>query len=428
MKFKPVSKPSQYFHKNAKINWIVYYFDPDKNKRWRKYFITKEEADAFYEETRLLETRLGIEANRISFEDKRDLIEIKRQLAPLNISSINAVQTFVRLSEDLQKYGYTLEGAIDEFKKLSKLKERSTTLVHAIARYEHSLYAKEITTNYRNKTIKNLERFTAAMGDDKIVSLITSKEIENWILSLRKKEYSDSPSITVCGKPMRIFTDGNEPICTRTRNEFRVCLYTFFKFCKSQEWLDFNPVERINAWRERSKTPQIFTPDAVRKLLDATPPQSGLRAYIAIAAFAGIRSAELQRLTWDKVKLDDREILLDSEITKTASRRVVKITENLAAWLEPFRDKLNNKTLVVGDKFNGILTHFQSTFKDTWIHNGLRHSAATYYLALTKNAYLTAEQMGHAVDVLKKHYNGLAREKDAIRYFEIYPESDQVSD
>ncbi len=31
--------------------------------------------------------------------------------------------------------------------------------------------------------------------------------------------------------------------------------------------------------------------------------------------------------------------------------------------------------------------------------------------------------MGHAVDVLKQHYNGLAREKDAIRYFDIMPEN-----
>ncbi len=422
MKIKPVSKPSPYNPKKGLARWIVYYFDPEKHKRWAKYFVTKEEADTFYEETRILEMRLGIEANRISFEDKRDLIETKRLLAPLKISTLSAVQTFIRLSQDLQNYGYTLENAIDEFKKLSKVKERSITLQKAVARYEHSLYAKDITSNYRNKTIKNIERFTSAMGDEKVVSLITSKEIENWILSLKKREYSDSPSITVCGKPMRIFTDSDESICTRTRNEFRVCLYTFFKFCKSQEWLDFNPLERINAWRERSKTPQIFTPEEVRKLLDATPPQSGLRAYIAIAAFAGIRSAELQRLTWDKVKLDDREIVLDSEITKTASRRVVKVTENLAKWLEPFRPNLESKTLVVGDKFKGILDHFQRKFRSLWIANGLRHSAATYYLALTKNSYLTAEQMGHAVDVLKKHYNGLAREKDAIRYFEILPE------
>ncbi|MBO6101709.1 MAG: hypothetical protein J6P03_00455 [Opitutales bacterium] len=39
------------------------------------------------------------------------------------------------------------------------------------------------------------------------------------------------------------------------------------------------------------------------------------------------------------------------------------------------------------------------------------------------NAYITAEQMGHAVDVLKQHYNGLAREKDTTRYFDIMPEN-----
>lgn len=128
-----------------------------------------------------------------------------------------------------------------------------------------------------------------------------------------------------------------------SRNEYRRTLYSFFKFCKMQDWLDNNPVEKVEAWRIRGKTPKIFTPEEVRKILDSTPPKSEIRAYVAISAFTGIRNAEMQRLTWDKIKLEDREIILDSEITKTASRRIVKIPENLAKWLEPYVWELGTK-------------------------------------------------------------------------------------
>ena len=190
-----------------------------------------------------------------------------------------------------------------------------------------------------------------------------------------------------------------------------------------QDWLDINPVEKVESWRIRGKTPEIFTPEEVQKILNSTPPQSEIRAYAAIAAFTGIRNAEMKRLTWDKIKLDDREIILDSEITKTASRRVVKIPENLAKWLEPYVWELGTKKKILTKSQNLQIKKLHNALgKGNWVKNGFRHSAATYYLALTKNAYLTAEQMGHAVDVLKQHYNGLAREKDAIRYFNIMPE------
>ncbi len=126
---------------------------------------------------------------------------------------------------------------------------------------------------------------------------------------------------------------------------------------------------------------------------------------------------------YPEIRKSHGKYILDSEITKTASRRIVKIPENLAKWLEPYVWELGTKKKILN---KGKTTHInklhESLGKGNWIKNGLRHSAATYYLALTKNAYLTAEQMGHAVDVLKHNYNGLARERDAVKYFEILPE------
>ena len=87
--------------------------------------------------------------------------------------------------------------------------------------------------------------------------------------------------------------------------------------------------------------------------------------------------------------------------------------------MSPYEEYLKTTNLVIGKNFYKRFDDFRKANNIKWVNNGLRHSAATYYLALTKNAYLTAEQMGHAVDVLKQHYNGLAREKEAIAYFNI---------
>ncbi|MFR6034400.1 MAG: hypothetical protein ACLUKN_15255 [Bacilli bacterium] len=48
----------------------------------------------------------------------------------------------------------------------------------------------------------------------------------------------------------------------------------------------------------------------MRKILDSTQPKSEIRAYVAISAFLSIRHAEMQRLTWDKIKLEDRRLFL----------------------------------------------------------------------------------------------------------------------
>ena len=423
MKNRSPSFPKKVVESNRE-RWIVYYFDTEKQKRWSRRFTSEQEAQEFFRTKNIYDEKLGVEANRISPIDKRDLVEAKILLKPLKVSISNAVLTYAKLTKDLAEHGVNLTQAIEEYKSLVKLKERSVKLNFAIDRYYYSLLKKELTSDYVYTVERILTRFMESIGKDKIVSLISAKEIYQWLITLKKREYAESDTLTVGGRPMKVFQDGQNDIGIHGRNEYRRTLYSFFKYCKMQDWLDVNPVEKVESWRIRGKTPEIFTPEEVQKILNSTPLQSEIRAYAAIAAFTGIRIAEMKRLTWDKIKLDDREIILDSEITKTASRRVVKIPENLAKWLESYVWELGTKKKVLSSRQDWQIKKLHNIFgKENWVKNGFRHSAATYYLALTKNAYITAEQMGHAVDVLKQHYNGLAREKDAIRYFDIMPEN-----
>ena len=58
--------------------------------------------------------------------------------------------------------------------------------------------------------------------------------------------------------------------------------------------------------------------------------------YIAICSFAGLRSAECENLDWKYVDLDRKVITILENISKTGEERKPPISDNLAAWLQPY--------------------------------------------------------------------------------------------
>jgi len=87
----------------------------------------------------------------------------------------------------------------------------------------------------------------------------------------------------------------------------------------------------VSKFKEKSGDIEIFTPQEIAQLLTYSRPE--MVPFLAIGAFAGLRSAEIERLDWSEVHLADRFIEVKAAKAKTASRRIVPITENLAKWL-----------------------------------------------------------------------------------------------
>jgi integrase len=87
--------------------------------------------------------------------------------------------------------------------------------------------------------------------------------------------------------------------------------------------------------REENSEIEIFRPDELAKLLETAEP--ALIPFLTIGAFAGLRHAELQRLDWSEVRLDDGFIEVKASKAKTASRRLVPMQDNLKRWLTPMR-------------------------------------------------------------------------------------------
>ena len=149
----------------------------------------------------------------------------------------------------------------------------------------------------------------------------------------------------------------------------------------------------------------------------------GLLPYVALGLFAGLRSAESQRLDWSAVKVSERAVIVGAGIAKKRSRRVVEISDTLAAFL------------AVCSKSRGPVVdvpHFQKALKALataagvkWTHNGLRHSFASYHLAAYGDTTRTAYQMGHTNPrIVHDHYKALVQKSDAERFFALRPAAD----
>jgi len=123
-------------------------------------------------------------------------------------------------------------------------------------------------------------------------------------------------------------------LSNRSYANYRTVLHTLFVFAVARGLVADNPVKATQPVKADDVAIQIFTPSEMRKLLAAASGE--FLPSIVLGAFAGLRSAEIKRLTWDDIRLAERHIVVGKDKSKTASRRIVPIWENCATWLAPY--------------------------------------------------------------------------------------------
>ena len=424
---KGYSKPQRGKHQN--YNYYVWYTDGD-GKRNRKWFVNLNEAELFSDRGNIQAANAGFEVAGLPEEDRRAYLDAQKLLKPFEISVLDAVREYVNARERLAPYGKNLSQSIKIIEKYCDAVNNSKTLFEAYGEYIDDLTAQGLSIRHIDSQEHRIKRFMEFFGEDTPVMLTDPKKIEKWIFDLRicsfKEDKKAKPKAD--GSYPKIMQVGKEISSAKTRNNYRTALLAFFSYCKRKGYINENPIERVAKIKEKPKEPEIFTVSELRNILKKSPEGSDIRAYIAIAAFAGLRLAEVQRLTWNKIDLMDKTISLDGAIVKTARRRIVEMSDNLVQWLLPYALKMNTNELVLESNFQNRLDSFKEENGIAWKHNGLRHSAASYYLALTGDEAKTALQMGHNINVLKTNYKGLVKEKDAKAYFNIHPKEVETID
>jgi integrase len=207
----------------------------------------------------------------------------------------------------------------------------------------------------------------------------------------------------------------------RGRNNFRATIVALFNFAKSRGYLPKNqPTEADGLSKAKGEEAPIgiFTPDELSKLLSHA--DESLVPYYSIGAFAGLRTAELQRLIWSEIKLEQGYIEVTAKKAKTAQRRLVPIQPNLALWLQPYVEPSGRvfKLSTVNQK----ATDFARRVGIEWPPNGLRHSYGSYRLASCKSVGEVALEMGNSTQMIFRHYRELVTPADAEKWWKICPD------
>jgi integrase len=205
----------------------------------------------------------------------------------------------------------------------------------------------------------------------------------------------------------------------QTYMNFRRVIHLLFEFAVTRHYAVDNPAAKVDSVEVRGGATEIFTPEQIAKLLSSA--SADFLPCLALGAFTGLRSAEIERLEWSDINLRERHLIVTAGKAKTASRRVVPVPENLAAWLADYSDK---KGLVWQGTHDDFYDAQQATAQAagmTWKANALRHSYASYRLAQIGDAGKVSGELGNSPAMVHKHYKELVTAKAAEQWFGVRP-------
>lgn len=221
-----------------------------------------------------------------------------------------------------------------------------------------------------------------------------------------------------------------------TQASHRRILHGFFGFAVEQEIRPDNPAAKVKAPRiaAHSDDIEILTPAECRGLIVAAHHYAPtMIPALAIQLFAGVRSGELQRLTWADVRMDRGLIVVKSGKAKTGNRRMVSVLPCLDALLRPFvpadpetpvwppnGPRLWDRILKgAGWRGKSCWEAVGEGGGRPWPRNALRHSFVSYHLGALHDAARTALEAGHSQEILFRHYRELVGEDEAAEFWTV---------
>jgi integrase len=275
-----------------------------------------------------------------------------------------------------------------------------------------------------------VDRLTRKPVAEVVVELIESKKARGKSirytddLSSRLTRFAKDFAVdvgTVTGPDIQRWLDGLNCAPTTAKN-FRRVLYTLFGFAESRGYVfkNGNPVKDTEQISASGGAIEIFTPAEIAALLRAAP--KAFLPFVALGAFAGLRTAEIARLDWRDVDLAGGFIHVASDKAKTAQRRLVPILPNLGQWLAPYAKQRGK--VYKGNRHNldGDRAALVEKAGVAWKDNGLRHSFVSYRLADIQNAAQVALEAGNSPQMVFRHYRELVKPDAAKAWFAIAPE------
>jgi integrase len=324
----------------------------------------------------------------------------------VNIDAELRLEAF-RASEILKPHGHTILDAVRFFTSHLDLVTRSkpfeTFAQELREETNQRLESKRLRPRAAESLLETLKRMEGHFGASLLCD-IAPESLTSWLINL--------------------------PLADRSKNRHRGYAHQIFEIALKRRYVTVNPVKAVDTFKHSSEKEDItvLTPEEVARLLSLTDDET--RPLYAIAAFAGVRWGEIERLEWKDIH--DNEIVVTAGKAKTRSRRIVDIQPNLKTFLAPYQGKHGSVLPVVteqgtkGQPSRKRLERLRMKIEKEaglvpWKNNCLRHSFISYLYAETNDEKFSASQAGNSPEMVHKHYRALVTREEAEKFWNIRP-------
>ena len=202
-----------------------------------------------------------------------------------------------------------------------------------------------------------------------------------------------------------------------------------FNFAVRRGWTSENAAGRVDLAHVQAPEVSVLTADELRLLMmTAVNIDPDLCPLLAVEAFAGVRPAEAEKLTWNDLDLDDNILTVPASVAKTRRARHIGIHMTLRAWLDWHTSR-------GGDSSGPILRPLRTPLRrrlgiirkgaciEPWPQDCLRHTFASAALASGwRDIGSLCLDLGHTSQaMLHKHYHRAMRRAEGEAVFAILP-------
>jgi integrase len=358
----------------------------DGKRRFDSYTTEADALDAAGKLARKLSSRDVIGAS-MTKEQSVEYSAAAQSLQPLGITlsaAVAAIVEIVKLTGDLS--GAAAAARFYKAKHKTVTAKRVADVVAELLALKKSRGA---SVRYLQDLRLRLDKFAGKFPCN--IGSVTTPDVQAWLdgLKLSSQSYANNRRVA----------------------------HLLFEFAVARGYAMDNPAAKVERPKIRNGEVEIFTPAETRKLLAAAP--EDFLPCLALGMFAGLRSAEIERLEWRDIDLKQAHVVVSASNAKTASRRIVPVAENLAAWLAPYAGR-TGKVWQGGWLYKAQQDTAKAAGMD-WKANGCRHSFASYSFALCADAGRVAGYCGNSAAVIHRHYRQLATPADAQKFFSVKP-------
>ena len=232
-----------------------------------------------------------------------------------------------------------------------------------------------------------------------------------------------------------------EPVAARTKKNTWGLVSTLIRYGVKKKYgpkdlLDLLEEGAVSLPKVKKSKTAIWEPEEFAEMLATARPAT--LPWLVVGGYAGLRQAEIRRLNWTAIALDEGHVIADSDETKTGVRKIVPLCDAAIAWLRPLW-RPNGKIAAYSEE-NKLIAAVKADVEASrrksaestgaafipfsWRRNGLRHSWASMRLAITDDAAKTALEAGHSPRILLNIYRKLVTKSQAERWFSIFPDKD----